>query len=181
MEIAQINKRLEIIEAKLTISDLLIIGARANDRQDIDGMRACYWPDAITNHGNYNGSSFGFIDYAVPIIKNCLFAAHHISNIQIEIRENRAIAESHYFAHHRKRAGENGLEEDAFFEGRYIDIFEQRDGIWKILYRRGLSDWSSSMVANVNYQDWPKGKHSMPVQNDEYFRIYEAFCKGENP
>lgn len=181
MDLHELQKRLDIVESKLTISDLLHNGARANDRRDIGGMRQCYWPEAITSHGGYKGSSAGFIDFALPIIQSCLFAAHHISNVQVEVKGNRALAESHYFAHHRRKASEDGIEQDAFYEGRYVDILERREGVWKILYRRGLSDWSATMAANVKFADWPQGKHSQPAPDDDYYKILGAFNLGEIP
>ena len=95
MTLQDLAQRLDQLEAKQTVTDLIHAGARANDRQDLDAMRACYWPDAITWHGGYKGPSAGFIDFAVPIIARCLQAAHHVSNVLVEVQGDRALAESH--------------------------------------------------------------------------------------
>lgn len=174
-----IEARLALVEAKLAVADLLHAAARANDRKDIAGMRASYWPEATTRHGGYDGPSSGFIDYAVPIIERCLFAAHHISNVQVEVSGNRALAESYYLAHHRRKAADGASEEDAFFEGRYIDLCECRDGVWKILFRRGLSDFSTIAPASDMRADWPLGKRSEPLPDDDYYAFITAFREGK--
>lgn len=179
MTLEDLAQRLDQLEARQAVADLLHAGARANDRKDLDGMRACYWPDATTWHGGYKGPSAGFVDFAVPIIERCLFAAHHISNVTVEVRGGRALAESHYFAHHRRRAADGAGEEDAFFEGRYIDVLERRGGVWKILLRRGISDFSGAMPAVTPHAQWPAGTHSLPAPDDEYYRIAKAFRAGE--
>ncbi len=179
MTLDDIARRLDLLEAKQAIADLIHAGARANDRKDLDGMRACYWPDAITWHGGYKGPSAGFIDYAVPIIERCLQAAHHVSNVLVEVQGDRALAESHYFAHHRRPAASGAGEEDAFFEGRYIDVLERREGEWRIVLRRGISDFSGAVPATTPYAAWPQGTHSLPRPDDEFYRIARAFRAGE--
>lgn len=178
MPLTDLAERLHRVEATLAVTALIHAGARANDRKDIAAMRQCYWPEAITAHGGYNGPSDGFIDYALPIIARCLHAAHHISNVSVEVRGDRALAESYYLAHHRRNAADGEGEEDAFFEGRYIDLCECRDGVWKILHRRGLADFSTVMPAATRHADWPAQTHSVPWPDDDYYRLVAAF-RGE--
>lgn len=172
---ADLAERLRRIEATLAVTTLIHAGARANDRKDIAAMRQCYWPEATIAHGGYRGPADGFIDYALPIIERCLHAAHHISNVSVEVRGERALAESYYLAHHRRRATDGQGEEDAFFEGRYIDLCECRAGVWKILRRRGLSDFSTVVPASGAYADWPAGAHSLRWPDDDYYRLVGEF------
>jgi hypothetical protein len=52
-------------------------------------------------------------------------------------------SECYYFAQHRRDRKEGGGEEDVFFQGRYLDDLERRNGEWRIILRRGLSDYTS--------------------------------------
>jgi hypothetical protein len=170
--------RLDVVESKLAVTDLIHAVAYANDRRDMARLLDCYWPDATSKHGAYEGPTAGFYEYARPIIEGCKHAAHHISNVVAEVDGDRAMAQSYYFAHHRRAAQAGDGEEDAFFEGRYVDLLERRDGVWKIIHRRGLADHSAVMPATVLYAQWPAGRHSLPWPDDDAYRIAAAFRDG---
>ena len=173
--------RLDVVESKLAVTDLIHACAYANDRRDMDGLLACFWPESTTKYGAYEGGSAGFFAFARPVIEGYKHAAHHISNVVVEVDGDRAMAQSYYFAHHRRAAQIGDGEEDAFFEGRYLDLLERRDGVWKIIHRRGLADHSAVMPAAILYADWPAGRHSLPWPDDESYRIAEAFRAGARP
>ena len=175
---ADLEARLARVEAVLAVTQLIHAGARANDRKDLAGMRACYWPGATVHHGGYNGSADGFVEYAGPIIARCLWAAHHVSNTTVEVSGARALAESHYFAHHRRTAASGEGEEDAFFEGRYIDLLECRAGEWRILHRRGISDFARAVPAMDRHGEWARGMRSEPFPDDDWYRLVETFRIG---
>lgn len=167
--------RLDALESKHQISEVLLAYARANDRMDEALLRSCFWPESTHKHGAFEGSSSGFIDYALKVVRSLKFAAHHISNISVEVRGDQAFSESHYFAHHRRVAKDGSGEEDAFFEGRYLDRLERRNGVWKIIHRRGLADYSAVAPATTPYAKWPAGQHSLPHPHDDYYAMAARF------
>lgn len=170
-----LRARVERLEAKSDIADILFRYARACDRADRAMMADCFWPDSTHKHGRYEGASTGFIDYAFAIIESMKFAAHHISNVAIEVRGVRAFSECHYLAHHRRDA-EGAGEVDEFHEGRYLDLHERRDGLWKIVRRRGQSDFVSPAIpAHIAFANWPAGAHSQHGPSDEYYSMRAAF------
>jgi ketosteroid isomerase-like protein len=177
-EHTDLASRLDVVESKLAVTDVIHACAYANDRRDMQRLLDCYWPDATAKYGGYEGSAAGFYEFARPIIEGCKFAAHHISNVVVEVDGDRAMAQSYYFAHHRRAAQAGDGEEDAFFEGRYLDLLERRGGVWKIVRRRGLADHSAVMPATTPYADWPAGRHSLPWPDDEGYRIAAAFREG---
>jgi hypothetical protein len=171
--------RLDQIESRTAITEVLYRYARGNDRADEAMLRDCFWPESTHKHGRFEGLSSDFVTYAYRVVSNLKFGAHHISNVSIELNGDRAFSECYYFAHHRRNVANSEQEEDAFFEGRYIDFFERRNGVWKIIRRRGQSDFTSSAIpANVPYANWPAGQHSEKAPNDEYYRMREAFLSG---
>lgn len=169
---AQLDKLL----SRAAIEEVLVAYARGNDRLDADLLRSCFWPESAHHHGGFRGKSIDFVNFAVKKIADLKYAAHHISNISIEVEGDRAFTECYYFAHHRRPKADGSGEEDAFFEGRYLDDFERRAGVWKIIRRRGLSDYSPPAIpAAVPFADWPTGQHSARYPDDDYYAMRSEF------
>lgn len=174
-----IARRLDELESKAAITNVLYQYARANDRADEAMLRDCFWPESTHKHGRFDGTSTDFATYALRVVTALKYAAHHISNVAIEVRGDRAFSECYYFAHHRRTIADSQNEEDAFFEGRYIDFFERRNGVWKIIRRRGLADFTAAPIpANTPYANWPAGAHSEKAPADEYYTMRQQFLGG---
>ena len=82
-----------------------------------------------------------FVEYALPSLRKRYVATQHrVSNIRVEIVGGRALVESYVLAFHVESRDEiNRLHT---FNGRYIDEFEQLEGVWKIRKRQLRNDWS---------------------------------------
>lgn len=168
--------QLDMLVSRAAIEEVLIAYARSNDRLDADLMRSCFWPESTHKHGSFSGKSIDFVNFAVQKISGLKYAAHHISNVSIQVNGDRAFSECYYFAHHRRPTPDGKGEEDAFFEGRYLDDFERRAGVWKIIRRRGLSDYSPPAIpAAVAFADWPAGQHSLRYPDDDYYAMLAQF------
>lgn len=170
--------RLDALESKARITEILHAYARANDRKDLELLRACFWPESTHKHGGFDGLSSDFVGFAWKIIGGLKYTAHHISNVSVEVDGDRAFSECYYFAHHRRDAKDGGGEEDAFFEGRYLDLHERRNGEWRIIRRRGLADYSTVAKAATPYDQWPQGQHSLAFPDDDYYRMLSGFRGG---
>lgn len=171
--------RLDALEARSQVTDVLYAYARANDRKDEALLRSCFWPESTHRHGRFDGTSTDFIDFAFTIISGILYSTHHISNVTVEVDGDRAFSECYYFAHHRRPKPEDGETEfDAFFEGRYIDLHERRDGVWKIIQRRGVSDYSMVVPAADSFADWNPAHRSLNAPDDPYYALREKFLSG---
>ena len=168
--------QLDELMSRAQISEVLMAYARSNDRLDEALLRSCFWPESTHKHGGFDGTSTNFINFALKLIAKLKYAAHHISNVSINVDGDRAFTECYYFAHHRRDRKEGGGEEDAFFEGRYLDDFERRNGVWKIIRRRGLSDYSPPATpAQTVFADWPAGQHSLRYPEDDYYGMISKF------
>ena len=165
---------LDAIAAREAIRDVLYRYARANDRADEAMMRSCFWPESTHKHGAFDGLSSDFVGYAMKVHHTIYYSTHFITNAAVEVNGDRAFSECYYAAHHRRpKAGGTG-EEDAFFEGRYLDFLERRGEEWRIIRRRGLADYTTVMAAATPYSAWPAGNsHHGP--DDEYFAMRRAF------
>lgn len=136
--VENIERRLSHIEAKEQIRDVLYQYCRAADRRDIELFKSCYHPDSTDNHGFYIGNGWEFADYVFPILNQLDLCIHSLSNPIIKIDENKALVETQWFVIHRLRRW-FGIT-DLCHNGRYLDIFEKRDGQWKILHRMAVLD-----------------------------------------
>lgn len=134
-----LQQRLDALEARQQITDVLHRYARGWDLLDEQMLRSCFFEDAQHQHGGYKGLSQAFITLALPSVAKTRSTSHAISNIFIELRGDAAVADCYFFAHHRRNNPEGTDEEDYFLGGRYLDRFEKRDGVWKIARRRGLN------------------------------------------
>ena len=84
---------------KQEISDVLHRYCRAVDRADEELLRSVYHPDALDEHGFYNGDIDGMIEFLYTRTLNTEIrpnpTRHILSNILIEVDGDRAWAESY--------------------------------------------------------------------------------------
>ena len=74
-----------------------------------------------------------------------------IGNILIEFgdNENEAFGEVYFQAYHK--VDQEGVTNDVFISGRYLDRYEKRDGVWKMVYRSEIVDWSRTEPTHEPY------------------------------
>lgn len=136
--------------------------SRGADRGDPNEARRCLWPDARLHVAYCDGPADEFVDVLIgELVGKLLAATHHlIGNTVIELDGNRAHAESYAIAHHISHpnaesnaamlgdenvaAGAETGKNELIIGFRYLDLFEKREGVWKILDRRLVFDWSQA-------------------------------------
>jgi len=113
------------------------------DRRDEPTLRDVFWPDANLVYGIFNGTATQFIDFLMPWFKEIQLGPtlHTGTNVLIVREGNKAVVEHAYNAYHSCRDPKTGKYNDVVVAGRYTDEFEKRQGVWRISYRRVLSDW----------------------------------------
>jgi hypothetical protein len=134
---------------KQAITEVIYRYARALDRCDLELLRSCFHPDSTHDHGEFEGPSMKFCDWAIELLLRLTATQHHVGNILIELERDIAFSEAYWVAYHRipADAGGSGVvagrgeETDLLIGGRYIDRFERRNAIWKIARRVGIHDW----------------------------------------
>jgi len=130
------------------IRDCLYRYCRGIDRADETALRSAYWPDGTDNHGPYQGSASGFIDWAMKTLPHVERSIHQIHNILIEFKTGGAAVES-YFTALQRQPNQNGIMQNLDMKGRYVDWFTKRGEDWRILNRTVVFDW-------VEYHPMPK-------------------------
>lgn len=128
--------------AKQACTELVYKVARAIDRCDEALLRAAFHADATDDHGLFKGAALEFIAWVLPMLAKMKRTQHCICNVLIEIDGARAAGESYFTAYHVLDRGDG---QDVFMiaAGRYLDRFEQRDGVWRIAHRSAIYDWNA--------------------------------------
>jgi SnoaL-like domain len=119
---------------RAAIAEVLARYCHAVDHLDWDELASVYHGDATDRHGAYTGSVAGFLEWVKPQFTGRFTATmHSIGNAVIEFEGARAFSRCQVRADHliSDELG-GGIFQ---FWGSYVDVFEQRDGQWKILHR----------------------------------------------
>ena len=153
------------IAAREAIRDCLFRYARAIDRCDAAALVNVYWPEARDDHGIFNGDRDAFIAWAIPALKEMEQTAHSMSNILIEFKGDGARVETYFTAYHRTRATEDRAAAEIFVGGRYLDLFSERGGEWRILDRSVVYDWFQELAFAG---DWQKGVLGLSFQENRW-------------
>jgi hypothetical protein len=135
--------RVEQLLTRAEITDVLYRYCRGIDRRDFAMVRECYHAHASEEHGDYTGDVDGFIARAARNLGRCERTMHFLGNILIELEGPIARSESYALAYHRLPAidADRGPR-DRVVGLRYLDLFTQRDGQWRISCRRCVCDWT---------------------------------------
>ncbi len=120
------------------VADVLARYCRAVDRCDWELLRTVYHPDAVIDHGAYQGDVAGFVAFVQSRRVGIVHSAHYLSNVLVEqLDDERAASESYGWAVQSFTsasplvpAGSAGIRQRSTY--RYVDLFEQRAGRWAI-------------------------------------------------
>jgi hypothetical protein len=117
---------------------------RAVDRRDWELLRSCYHPDAIDDHGEFEGGYVGgidgFIEYCIEGTPHFLSTSHFTGNQLVEVDGDRAWAEHYARAYHRIAGKDGEPDRDEVANVRYVDKMERRNGEWRFLHRTVIVD-----------------------------------------
>lgn len=144
--------------AREQIRERIATLARGEDRRDAALITAAYWPDSVTDYGVFKGSFDEYLAWVVPGADAISNTQHHVGQSYIELETMTAKVETQVISYHRIDYG-GGDEHDTVIGGRYLDMFESRDGEWRIASRTMLYDWYQDWGASI---DWSQGLMGMP-------------------
>jgi len=137
--------RLEALEAREAIREVLNDYARGVDREDLELLRSCYHPDAVDVHWTFIGNAHEFAQDVIDKMGGLPNKKHYITNAAIELDGERAFVESSFLATQRIPL-DGGRVADLQAEGRYLDVFERREGVWRIAHRHMVTEKTWSVV-----------------------------------
>jgi ketosteroid isomerase-like protein len=117
------------------------------DRCDTSAMAGVYWEDSWDDHGvtQAPGPEFARIMTTTRIPQDSETLSHLLGQSLIAVDGDGAGAET-YFIAVTLANGADGRPRCHQLGGRYVDRLERRDGVWKIVHRVAVRDWSVSHV-----------------------------------
>jgi hypothetical protein len=123
------------------IRECLYRYCRGIDRMDEATLRSVAWPEGRDQHGAFEGTAAGFVDWAMKVLPHIERSVHHVHNVMIKFQGDAAAAvESSFTALHRQ-PDDDGALVVLHMCGRYLDRFEKRAGDWRIADRQVVFDW----------------------------------------
>ncbi|CAH2394307.1 SnoaL-like domain-containing protein [Mesorhizobium ventifaucium] len=138
-------KIVELLDRE-AIRDCLYRYCRGTDRADEAMLRSAYWPDAHDSHGPYRGPAEGFIRFALDVFKTGPRNIHQITNILIEFISAAEAAVESYFTALQRGPDQDGEVRQMLLCGRYCDLFQKRQGEWRIAERTVVYDWIEEQI-----------------------------------
>lgn len=141
---------------KQAIHDVLVRYCRGVDRCDLAMLKSAYWPDAVDDHGTFNGNAMEFCETLIPALKGMDQTMHAIGNVHMELHGDKAKVETYCTAYHYIPGPDGHV--DMIAGGRYLDRMEKRNGEWRIAYRLYVMDWNQNMPATAQ---WDEGIFAM--------------------
>ena len=150
------------------ILDCIQRECRARDRQDVDMIAGCWWPEGVDEHGPVITRA---PDYPARANAghgaNFNMTSHNITNHLCQIEGNQAYCESYVVGGLFWLDGKTTT--IAF--GRYIDALEKRNSEWRLLTRRCTiemtADTDATWVYSKNVKGFLKGLWSKDDPSNE--------------
>jgi len=184
---------------KQACAEVMMTYCRAIDHRDEALLRSVFHADSHHRHGfegpstdpsraSSPGKPADFVAYALSVLATQTRTHHQLGNIFIELEADGSTAytEAYFTAYHRLRAkgdpaaGANAYdtEMDSWVGGRYMDRMEKRDGMWKIAYRIGTTDWMRmEPPVSQGYPGVSSELRMQPNREDMLYRRRSAFTR----
>jgi hypothetical protein len=173
----------QVLKVREAIRAVLARYSRGIDRLDRDSLLSAYHPDAIDDHNVYTGSPAGFADFAFSGLEAYFDSSfYHYGTTAIEVDGDDARCESYIFSPKvlKERTGD-GAKQLWIGGGRFLDRFERRDGEWRIIDRKLVSEWgfiATGQTKSVGPYPHPPADSNVYGRRDRSDPSY-AFWAGE--
>ena len=149
---------LEELSARAQISDVLLRYCRGLDRVDMDLVRGAFHKDAWIQFPKslHIGTAEGFFEFLTAEMPRFVRTQHFLGNSLIEFDgPNVAYVETYLHADHQGSDKHHWTGSFVKLWARYLDKFEQRDGVWLIARRELLVDWMYKYPLEGWFDDHP--------------------------
>ena len=162
------DSQMQALIDRLEILQVLATYSRGVDRVDLELLKTVYWEDGIDNHGaQFRGSGWAFAELVCGQMPKLFNATCHTlgQTYFAALTETRAATETYFCSTHDPL--DPALPPFSNY-GRYVDLFEKRGGVWKILKREGVFDLHGARGS-------PLAKIGEPVRRAPDDISYEVF------
>ncbi len=144
-EAGRVPDRAELAD-RAAIAEILALHCRGVDRADEAALKSCYWPDATTAYGEAAVPAHPFCSQLASAITAYAQTHHMVTNSLFVFDGDRAQVETMLLAFHYRESAD-GDDSEMTYLGRYLDDFEKRGDVWKIMHREPVMSWSQNSRA----------------------------------
>lgn len=151
--------------------------ARGVDRGDQELLEQCFHDAADDDHGNFKGDKATALAALARSARNkfTIASVHHLGNILIDLNGDEADVETYFMASQTRE--DTGKIFTRMRVGRYLDHFVRQDGIWQVIRRKVVDDWSRlDEVINTAREVGPENNHGTRDKLDPSYLV-EDFVK----
>jgi hypothetical protein len=124
---------------KQRIHEVLVRYCRGVDRVDRDLIASAFHPDAQCEFAPLMLSGETIGDAIADAASGCELTTHMVGNELIELHGDTAHGETYYLS--SAVVGSEDGKQLRMRAGRYVDLFERRQGEWRISNRVVVEDW----------------------------------------
>jgi hypothetical protein len=185
---------------RAAIENVLGTYCRAIDRMDVQLLKSVYHPDGIDDHGAMCLNAHEFAEQIIQTLSQvCVYSMHTVTHAVIDVRGGVASSEAYYLGYHTVASGEEAIgrffgprylqaQRDAgtldqrheyVCGGRYLDVLQKRDAVWRIFRRRITNEFSVCRPEATTSEGIP-GMFSKPGSRDRTDPVYQlADLQGE--
>ena len=139
---------------------------RGVDRLDEALMKSAYWPDATDDHGVFVGNAMEFAEMCMIAHLKWRSTSHCIFNHHIELDDDGIHARGEiYNVTYLFQADADVLDT---WHGRYLDLYEKRDGEWRIKERVCVHEGTHSepvAAMDIDAPSFRQGDFDRPSSN----------------
>jgi hypothetical protein len=188
-----LEQKIQLVLDRHEIEHVLAMYCRAIDRLDLELLKSVYHPDATDDHGSFSGNAHEFARQIIASMAEIIIdGMHTVTHSAIEVSGTFATAESYYLAYQLCPGGRekvaaffgeryaaavserNAIEgnQDFFCGGRYIDLFEKRNGQWKILRRKITNEWNVVQPTGRITDQGHIAAYNLPGRRDKQDPVY---------
>ena len=146
---------------------------RALDRMDEELFDSIWHPEAIVDYeGLYQGPVAGLRQYLWETHASMAVHSHQIANVHMEWDGEHAASEAYVTVHLWTHPDAQGHQVEVLSRGRYLDRWDCRDGICRIVHRVHLADMQS-------FRSLESGRSDPGARRDSADRSY-GFLAGDS-
>lgn len=140
------------LAARRDIADAVHRYMRGLDRLDAELQRSAFHDGAFVDVGLMAGPVDEFIAFGQDMLA-AMDATHHmLGQVRIEVKRETATGECYFQAWHGARDDAGGPR-DLFISGRYIDDYACKNGEWRIVRRKLITDWVTDQPADHSFYE----------------------------
>lgn len=167
----------QYLKDRQDILDCIQRECRARDRQDVEQIIGCWWPEGIDEHGPIINHLPDYAERANAGHRRFFhMTSHNITNHLCEIADDTANCESYVIGGLRWLHGKS----TSIAFGRYLDRLEKRNGEWRMLVRKCTIEMTADADPDWLHSEAVKGflKPLWGREDPSYQRPFVASTDG---